>query len=614
MGSQLVEPNNSNPRGFFEDVEFLSLNRRLLFQGTPDVAEGHRDWGWIPSEQFDRSRLHEYRDEAYALITKKQGQCWGWKDPRTTINLDFWHEALLACGCDPVYVLVYRFPWDVADSMQRLGAPVFLKNPEYAVPIWCFYNRLLLSFYRKHRSRCVLMSSNAGWENPEQANCLIRKRLGIDSSARLETVMDTDLWRARTGPDPIVALMNWAWPNAMGLLREMDDCADLPSSGLWSLPSSLRFRDRSGHEAVDLSVIVPCHDDGEFLIESVASVERHAPDSTELVIVNDGSSQPRTIAVLDALRGAGYRIIDQPHSGLSAARNHGISLSRGRFVLPLDVDNRICEGFADMAVQVLEEQPEVGVVYGDRYDFGMRRGRMHVPEFDLDMLLWENYIDACAIFRRSLWAECDKYDPALGALEDWELWISAAERGWQFYHLNAITFEYRVRPESLLSTTQVSGPQLHAHILEKHAALYVPRITELLRGPMREQGVAPSPPLNRLITGLGIFLHSREAERVQCAAAAAEAAADLREMRAELDRAVARHSSVEAELRSCQSHLTNLETCAAQQEAALASIQNSATWRWSRLVLESKTVSWLMGPLIRLVAARSQRARSNPTP
>lgn len=110
-------------------------------------------------------------------------------------------------------------------------------------------------------------------------------------------------------------------------------------------------------EAMDLrlSVIIPCHDDGDNLVEAVASVERNAP-AAELIIVNDGSTQPRTIEVLAALRDAGdrvrvsHRVIGQPHCGLSAARNAGIAAATSDYLLPLDADNRLLPGFAAEAV------------------------------------------------------------------------------------------------------------------------------------------------------------------------------------------------------------------------------------------------------------------------
>src|SRR5205823_3796796 len=126
---------------------------------------------------------------------------------------------------------------------------------------------------------------------------------------------------------------------------------------------------------------------GEVLIEAIASVERTAPERCELIVVNDGSSQPRTLEVLEVLRNAGYRVVDQPNAGLAAARNRGIREARGRYILPLDADNRLAPGFIPSAIHILDSQSEVGVCYGDWLEFGGRNGRKSAPEFDLPALL-----------------------------------------------------------------------------------------------------------------------------------------------------------------------------------------------------------------------------------
>ena len=125
--------------------------------------------------------------------------------------------------------------------------------------------------------------------------------------------------------------------------------------------------------------MIPCYDLGELLVEAVASAERSAPERCELIVVNDGSRQPRTLEILGVLRDAGYRVLDQPNAGLAAARNRGIREARGRCILPLDADNRLLPGFPAAALRVLDAEPEVGVVYGDRLDFGLRSGRSPSP-------------------------------------------------------------------------------------------------------------------------------------------------------------------------------------------------------------------------------------------
>ena len=79
--------------------------------------------------------------------------------------------------------------------------------------------------------------------------------------------------------------------------------------------------------------------------------ERTAPPNCELIIVNDGSRQPRTLEILALLKELGYYVHDQPNLGLSGARNAAIARARGRYILPLDDDNRLRPGYISDAVQ-----------------------------------------------------------------------------------------------------------------------------------------------------------------------------------------------------------------------------------------------------------------------
>ncbi|OLE96846.1 MAG: hypothetical protein AUG75_15395 [Cyanobacteria bacterium 13_1_20CM_4_61_6] len=229
-------------------------------------------------------------------------------------------------------------------------------------------------------------------------------------------------------------------------------------------------------------MIIPCFDDGQFLIEAIASFERVVPENCELIVVNDGSKEPRTLEILKILRDAGYFLVDQVNQGVPAARNAGISLATGRYILPLDADNRIRAGFVEAGIKILDSLSEIGIVYGHRQFFGMRTDLNEVAEFDLEEILTFNYIDACAMFRKQVWADCGGYEQRISALEDWDLWISAAEKGWRFHRLPQVTFEYRVRPESLLSMVDNAEflDQLLEYMITKHYELYKPRLVKQL--------------------------------------------------------------------------------------------------------------------------------------
>jgi hypothetical protein len=84
-----------------------------------------------------------------------------------------------------------------------------------------------------------------------------------------------------------------------------------------------------------------------------------------------------------------------------------------------------------------------------------------------------NFIDACAVFRKSLWAEVGGYDRELVAWADWEFWLALAKQGCQFHRLDQVCFEYRVRPNSNVSF--MDDPRIRRqqifYIAEKHEEL-----------------------------------------------------------------------------------------------------------------------------------------------
>jgi glycosyltransferase involved in cell wall biosynthesis len=218
-----------------------------------------------------------------------------------------------------------------------------------------------------------------------------------------------------------------------------------------------------------VSVVIPCFNDGIYLPEAVESVTRVGRDDVELIVVDDGSSDHQTLQELRALETRGIHVLHQENRGLAAARNAGIRIARGEFILPLDSDNRIRRAYLDGGVEMLRNAHEAGVVYGDAEYFGAKTGRWKVADFDLISLAKGNYIDACALFRKAVWASIGGYDEAMPAMgwEDWEFWLRAAQQGWRFLHLDAVAFEYRVRPGSMLETTNRHMEALLAYIFGK---------------------------------------------------------------------------------------------------------------------------------------------------
>jgi len=204
----------------------------------------------------------------------------------------------------------------------------------------------------------------------------------------------------------------------------------------------------------NVSIVIPCYNHGPFLRETVQSIEEaRTPALREVIIVDDGSTDPETTKVLRELEKSAYVIHRQPNRGLGAARNAGIRLASGDFILPVDSDNRIRKPYLAEAPELLARDAVVGVVYGDAEYIGDKSGRWRVPEFDLAHLVDANFIDACALFRRRVWEDVGGYDehmPHMG-WEDWDFWLRVSLKGWRFVHLDEVAFEYRVRAGSMLT-------------------------------------------------------------------------------------------------------------------------------------------------------------------
>lgn len=216
-----------------------------------------------------------------------------------------------------------------------------------------------------------------------------------------------------------------------------------------------------------LSVVVTCYDLGEYLEEALASVPYRS--DVEVIVVDDGSSDPATIEVLDAMDPQRYTLIRQRNMGLAAARNTGIKAAHGAYIIPLDADNRLRPAMFQQVVSVLDALPEVDIVFGDAQYIGDRGGRFRMGPANLSAMLERNRIDACAGFRKALWERLGGYDeqmPVMG-YEDWEFWLRGLVSRARFHYTGEIMFDYRVRSGSMLTNTMKRRSEILEYIFNK---------------------------------------------------------------------------------------------------------------------------------------------------
>jgi glycosyltransferase involved in cell wall biosynthesis len=202
----------------------------------------------------------------------------------------------------------------------------------------------------------------------------------------------------------------------------------------------------------------------------------------EIVIIDDGSTEAATLAVLQQLEEEGIEIIHTPNRGLAAARNEGMLKARGDYLLPLDADDRIAPTYLERAVAVLDADPTVGIVYGRVELFGAAVGIWAQPDYSLRGLLLENMIVAAAILRRSDWELVGGYRQAMFyGWEDWDFWLSLVALGRKVVRLPEVVFHYRIRRDSM--TARIDRWQklrMFLNLVLRHKKLYLLNLDVLL--------------------------------------------------------------------------------------------------------------------------------------
>lgn len=231
-----------------------------------------------------------------------------------------------------------------------------------------------------------------------------------------------------------------------------------------------------------LSIIIPCYNSENTLEETLLSVVNQNFSEWEAIIVNDGSNDSsESIALRFVEKDKRFKYFYKKNGGLGKARNFGIHRCLGDYILPLDSDNMIMKDYLGNAVEILENQPEIGVVHGYAEYFGENSGIWKIPEFEFDKILIKNAIDACAIYRKSLWKRVGGYDenmPHQGN-EDWLFWIEMGKLGVSFLHLKRVVFKYRVSNNSMINSfTNEMFENNIKYIADKNSYLYYKRYSE----------------------------------------------------------------------------------------------------------------------------------------
>lgn len=224
-----------------------------------------------------------------------------------------------------------------------------------------------------------------------------------------------------------------------------------------------------------VSVIIPCFKQAQYLPDALNSVLVQTYSDWECIIVNDGSpDNTKEIALEWVSRDSRFKYLEQENKGLSEARNHGIKKSTGKYILPLDADDKIGSKYLELAVKEFENDPSLKLVYCEAEYFGDKTGKWELPSYNFKSLLEFNMIFCSALFKRVDFNNTRGYSKEFKeGFEDWNFWLDLLTPYDNVMRLPQTQFYYRIREESRTKSLDINiKKRLRNQVFANHINAY----------------------------------------------------------------------------------------------------------------------------------------------
>lgn len=226
-----------------------------------------------------------------------------------------------------------------------------------------------------------------------------------------------------------------------------------------------------------VSIIMPCYNHAKYIETAISSVIDQTFKEWELIIIDDGSTDDTKSIVLPFInKGHNIKYFNQSNRGVSAARNTALSKSIGKYILPLDGDDKIHKKYLEEAVSFMEENPDYSVYYCRAEYFGDLKGEFPVSWKGYKSHLLNNAIFNCALFRKEDACILGGYDESLiYGLEDWDFFIRLLYKDKKVFQSDYVRFFYR-KDFSHKSVSRVVGQskgQAFYDLYKKHVDKYI---------------------------------------------------------------------------------------------------------------------------------------------
>lgn len=223
-----------------------------------------------------------------------------------------------------------------------------------------------------------------------------------------------------------------------------------------------------------ISVIIPCFQQGQFLEQALDSILKQKYSNWECLIIDDGSTDNTSgIGEKWAGKNSRFRYFFKTNEGVSAARNFGLSKSKGEYVQFLDADDYLLPNKLSSGYTVLSKNPDAEVVISNFSMFKEDPGKPLRPYcelkqefFNLESIMYDwNFTFSipihCGFFRKKVF---DKiiFPEQLSAQEDWLVWVEIFRSHKDAVFIDEPLVLYRIHPASRMQSKDIQNDQIKA--------------------------------------------------------------------------------------------------------------------------------------------------------
>ena len=238
----------------------------------------------------------------------------------------------------------------------------------------------------------------------------------------------------------------------------------------------------------DIEAVITSYNQGYMILEAVRSVCSQTMLPREIIVVDDGSTDPDSLAVLNSINHdpklpIPVTVCFQENGGVSAARNAGIRRAHSSMVLVLDGDDTLEAGYIENVSKLLCDDSAMVIASSWMHTFGVLDAVVCPTGGNIVPFLSRNCCPATHILRKDVYEQCDGYDETMrSGFEDWDFFLTMLETAPEA-HIGIVErplINYRTAPASANIKSMDKRLELMRYIMGKHRPSYRDHMTDVL--------------------------------------------------------------------------------------------------------------------------------------